>query len=116
MNALSYLQPENQVAKGIVVILLTLFVIWLALLVYGGLRLRAQERRMRRCDKVESLAQTWRSLITIEGSSGGGDDRALDADNHMRLHSQVFDAPQHAVDHLLRGMGFHHDDHKHLSS
>lgn len=71
MNALSYLQPENPVAKGIVIILLILFVIWLALLVYGGFRLRAQERQMDRCAEVESLVQAWRALITSGGSSGG---------------------------------------------
>lgn len=69
MNALSYLQPENQIANWIVAILLILFAIWLALLVYGGLQLMKQRRRMSQCDEVEGLAQPWRAASGVEGAS-----------------------------------------------
>src|SRR5207302_2498490 len=55
-------------------------------------------------------------LNAIAFRSGGGDDRALDADDDMGLHSQAFDALQHAVDHFLGGEWLHHDDHGDLTS
>lgn len=69
MNALSYLQPENQIANWIVAILLILFAIWLALLVYGGLRLMTQRWQMIQCAEVERLAQSWRAASGVEGAS-----------------------------------------------
>lgn len=72
MKVLNYLQPENPVAKGIVIILIMLFVVWLALLVYWGLWLRRQQRQMEWCADVEVLAEALRALIVGAGKGPRG--------------------------------------------
>lgn len=75
MHWWQYLIPENPVALAIWYLLLTVFVLWLSLLVAECLELRRKRKQLSNCERIESLEEklkqqiAWRSGNTREGQA-----------------------------------------------